>query len=69
MLLTIGKAIARLFMKEIVLTLWDSFLNFFADWQAGREARLLAKAIQDLKDAQTLEDRRKAQDDVIDRSF
>lgn len=69
MLLAIGKAIARLFMKEIVLTLWDSFLNFFADWQAGREARLLAKAIQDLKDAQTLEDRRKAQDDVIDRSF
>lgn len=69
MFLTIGKAIARLFAKEILLTLWDGFLNFFADWQAGRESRLLAKAIQDLKDAQTLEDRRKAQDDIIDRSF
>ena len=63
------KTITQWVVTDVIKLIWDGLTNLFIDWQAGREKRILAKATEDLKNAQTLEERRKAQDAISDNSF
>lgn len=66
---TVFRIIITWLLEDIIKKCWNGILNVWIKYQADREKKVLEKAIEDLKKAQTLEERRKAQDDVANNSF